>query len=673
MRRFKSILFALLLLCGICAIGCGGGNNTGGFTAFIPTITSITLSPKPVTRAAGQTQQFTATATANDGTSFNVNNGLIWSSSNSAVVSVDANGLATANTAGSAVITASGAGFTDTASFTVTGTGTTVNLVALDSSGTSLVRFTSTDPANPNNFAVSGLVAGDVLVGLDVRPQNRFLYGLGFNSGAGTVRIYFINPDNGVANPLGDTPVSFVTAGGAARPVSGSGFGFDFNPVADRIRVVTSSGQNFRLNPNNGSAVDGDGGNAGIQMDGDISGATTTADAAAYTNNQANTSITTLYTLDRVSRSLYLQSPPNNGTQGSALAITVGGNPLDFSAVNGFDIAPGVNAAASNAPVATGSGLAALTVNGTTNLYSLNLVNGQATLLGILNANLSGLTILPPANDQPALALDNANAVVRFNVSTPGTVTTQATSGLVAGETLVGLDFRPATGQLFGLGINAAANTGTVYLIDPQTGALSVVGGGGSVAFTDGINPIDLPDPATSGYGFDFNPTADRIRVTTSTGLNFRLNQITGQPVDADLGTAGTNPDGTINGSGATGISGAAYTNSFAGATATTLYTLDDANNRLLIQNPPNNGTQTSPLAVTLGGNPLDFSSINGFDIPRNVSVATSNTAANGFATAALSVGGITGLYTINLATAATTFQGAIGAGGPLSGLTLGN
>lgn len=665
-------------MCGICAIGCGSSNDTGTFNPFVQSITSVTLSPKPVTKTTGQTQQFAFTASFNDGSNVNFTNGANWSSSNPAVVSVDSNGLATANAPGSAVITASGAGFTDTAAFTVTGTGTPVNLVALNSSGTGLVRFTSTNPGTPTNVAVTGVTAGDVLVGIDVRPQNRFLYGLGFNSGAGTVQVYAINPDNGFATAVG-VPASFVTAGGAARPITGNGFGFDFNPAADRIRVVTSTGQNFRLNPNTGAAVDGDGGNGGNQMDGDISGATTVADAAAYTNNQANNGgITTLYTLDSVLNSLFIQNPPNNGTQANTLAITLGGNPLDFSAINGFDIAPGVNAAASNAPVATGSGLAALTVAGTTNLYNVNLVNGQATLLGILNANLSGLTILPDAGGEPAIGQDGAN-LLRFSVNTPGTLTTQATAGIVAGETLVGLDYRPATGQLLALGVNATANTGTIYLVDPQNGQLTAIGANGQVAFVaaDGVTAVDLPDPATTGYGFDFNPTVDRIRVTTGTGLNFRLNPNTGAPIDGDAGSAGTQTDGAINGSGVTGIGGVAYTNSFGQnltGGVTTLYTLDDAGNQLLIQNPPNNGTQTTPLAVTLGGVALNFTAINGFDIGRSVAVTTNSAPATGSGTAALTVGGVTGIYTINLATGAATNLGAIGAGAtPLLGLTIGN
>ena len=81
-----------------------------------------------------------------------------------------------------------------------------------------------------------------------------------------------------------------------------------------------------------------------------------------------------------------------------------------------------------------------------------------------------------------------------------------AVGGLTPGETLVGIDFRPVNGQLFALGVNAAADTATLYRVDPSNGALTAIGAPG------GITVGDLPD---GGYGMDLNPTVDRIRITT--------------------------------------------------------------------------------------------------------------------------------------------------------------
>lgn len=346
---------------------------------------------------------------------------------------------------------------------------------------------------------------------------------------------------------------------------------------------------------------------------------------------------------------------------------------VDFTAINGFDIPAGINVATANTP-ATGQAFSALTVGGVTEFYAIELSTGVATRVGTIGTGttpVQGFAIQNQASGgTPIVGLTTANTLVRFNSNSPGTVTTVAIAGLTAGETLVGIDYRPATGQLFGLGVNDATNTGTAYIIDPQTGAATLVGAAaGQIAFVDATGtPVDLP--AAGNYGFDFNPTVDRIRVVTNSGLNFRLNPITGASADGDLGgaagsVAGTNPDGSINSlpTGSTGVDAVAYTNSFAGATATTQYTLDSTSNSLFIQNPPNSGTQTSLLPVTLNGTPLDFTAVSGFDIPSGVRVATSNTAASGQALAALSVGGTTGLYGINLGTGAATSLGSVGAG----------
>ena len=553
-------------------------------------------------------------------------------------------------------------------------------------SGSNLISFDTATPTVSASIAITGVQATETLVGIDFRPQNGLLYALGVNAAADTATLYTISTRTGVASVVGAaSSISFTTNGSTQVDFpdpSTAGWGFDFNPAADRIRVVTSTGLNFRINPNNGAPVDGDNGGApgsvlGTNPDGAVNSGATGVDAAAYTNDQPNTTVTTLYTLDSATNSLFIQSAPNSGIETLVQPVTLNGSTLDFTAVNAFDIPAGVNAALSNAPVTTGSGFAVLTVGGTTGLYSINLVNGQATFVtsfGVIP--VSGLAIQSDLGGIPAIALSaDGSSLVRFNTGTPGTTTTQAINpaGLAAGETLVAIDFRPATGQLYGLGVNAAADTATLYRIDPQDGTVTAVGVFGQISFTDGLSPIDLPDPATAGYGFDFNPVADRIRVTTSTGLNFRINPITGAPVDSDAVTAGNQPDGGING-GASGVSATAYTNSYGGAGVTTLYTLDAATDTLFIQNPPNGGTQTTAHAVTLGGSPLDFTSINGFDIAPGVSVATANAPATGFGYAVLTVLGSTHLYQIDLATGAASDLGAVGSGATsLAGLALAN
>lgn len=577
--------------------------------------------------------------------------------------------------------------------------------VLLDSNRLAYMNFAA--PALSLNMlgTVSGLTAGDKLVSIDRRPQNGFLYGLGYNSVAGSVTLYVIHPETLVATSLGlaggFTDGSMMGTGVRIGLNDATRFEMDFNPAVDRVRVINSLGQNFRMNPNNGAVVDGDLGGApasvsGTNMDGALNGGATAAHGTAYVNNVANNGgITTQYTVKENPGMLFIQNPPNAGTLSAPLTLT--------SAVNtilGFDIAPGVSTSASNAAVTSGSGYLLLrSLAGTpVSLANVNLVNGAlSNVAAIIGGDgAQGLAVQSPASMAVVALSEDGTQLVRFAAATPG-VTTFASApmpatpnvitGVTAGESLVGIDFRPATGQLYALGVNPTADNGTIYRLDPQLGTATSVGTAGSIAFvgTDGVTPVDLPDPNTAGYGFDFNPVVDRIRVTTSTGLNFRLNQLTGMPVDGDgvaspAGTPansanGTNPDGSINvGGTASGVSGAAYTNSVSGTTVTTLYALSDAGSQLTIQNAPNAGTQTLPLTVRLNGATLDFTHVNGFDIPSDVRVSANNAAAtSGSGFAALTVGGVTGLYRIDLATGAASNLGEIGLGtAGLRGLAVG-
>lgn len=184
-------------------------------------------------------------------------------------------------------------------------------------------------------------------------------------------------------------------------------------------------------------------------------------------------------------------------------------------------------------------------------------------------------------------ALNDVNQLLRFSVRTPGTTTPVSISGTMQGERILAIDFRPATGQLYGV-----SNQSRLYVINPMTG---------------GVQPINMNTtpftPALSGtiVGLDFNPTVDRIRLVTNIGQDLRLNPETGTVAAVD---------GMISGPASVAVSEVAYTNNFAGATATTLYDIDPATDRLYIQNPPNNGT-----LMDVGSLGLDITGAAGFDI----------------------------------------------------------
>lgn len=540
-----------------------------------------------------------------------------------------------------------------------------------------LAAFPATFPSGfEPATAITGVTPGETLVSIDRRPQNGFLYGLGYNATDGSVQLYSISSATAVATRIGGIG-SFVAADGTTPVRIGADatttFGIDFNPTVDRVRVVNSAGQNFRMNPNNGALVDGDAMAPGVNMDGGINGPTVSVQETAYTNSAPSVTVTTQYTVDQTIDSLCVQNPPNAGTQTLCMPLSV---PVE--SVQGFDIPPSVTVATSNTQ-ATGLGTAVVRASGRTQdeLVNINLSTGAVTTSGPLStAGIVGIALQQPAAT-PIFALSaDGTQLLRFQSNALSTPVTLTIAGVTAGETLVGIDFRPQTGQLYSFGVNATADNGSVYIIDPQSGAASVVGTAGSVAFVTTAGAIvDFP-AVSAGYGFDFNPTVDRIRVVTGSGLNFRLNPDNGAPVDNNTSTTdGINPDGAINGqpAGSTGVTAAAYTNSFGQPLTggvTTQYVIDAASNTLFIQNPPNNGTLTAGQVINLNGNTLDFVEANGFDIPSTVRVTTSASPATGLGFAALTVGSGTRLYSIDLSNGRATDLGALPTG--VSGLAVG-
>jgi hypothetical protein len=191
--------------------------------------------------------------------------------------------------------------------------------------------------------------------------------------------------------------------------------------------------------------------------------------------------------------------------------------------------------------------------------------------------------------------------------------------GLQVDRRLVGIDFRPATGDLYGLG-----DAGGVYIIDVDTARARL-----AVRAT-------VPLQGTS-FGVDFNPAADRLRVVSDTGQNLRIN--------VDDGT--TNTDAGLNytpGTPATGIAGAAYTNNDADAdTGTTLFDVDSMLDQVAIQSPPNNGS-----LVATGKLGVDTNAVVGADIYSEV---RRGTAEENMAFASLSGSNRSSFFSVDLLT----------------------
>jgi hypothetical protein len=254
----------------------------------------------------------------------------------------------------------------------------------------------------------------------------------------------------------------------------------------------------------------------------------------------------------------------------------------------------------------------------------------------VIGASLLLAASSAPAHAATAYALTSTNQILVFDTSIPTTITTTLSiSGLQTGESVLGLDVRPATGQLYALG-----STSRLYVIDTTTGTARQIG---SAAFGTALSG--------SSFGVDFNPTVDRIRVVSDNEQSLRLNPDSGAVAgtDTNLATAGD-------------IVGSAYTNNFSGATVTTLYGIDAVNDQLVLQGGLNGTPSPNGGAITVvGALGVDTSTAVGFDI----------TGSDGVAYAALTVAGASNLYRLNLATGAATLIGTIGTGAEIRGLAV--
>lgn len=166
------------------------------------------------------------------------------------------------------------------------------------------------------------------------------------------------------------------------------------------------------------------------------------------------------------------------------------------------------------------------------------------------------------------VALTRDRQILCFRSSHPEWARSQGhVRGLSLDRSLVGIDVRPATGDLYGLG-----DTGGIYTIDADRARATLVARA-NVALRG------------QAFGVDFNPVADRLRVVSDAGQNLRINVADGTTT-ADTDVA------YIPGTPATGVVGSMYTNNDADpATGTTLFDVDATLDQIAVQSPPNNGS----------------------------------------------------------------------------------
>ncbi|MFD7668406.1 DUF4394 domain-containing protein [Streptomyces sp. NPDC059788] len=238
--------------------------------------------------------------------------------------------------------------------------------------GTLMATFT-TDRPNVLDWvrAVTGLSGDTALIGIDFRVQNGLLYGVGNKGGIYTIK-----------TPPATTDAEVTKVSQLQYALHGTTFGVDFNPAADRLRVISDTGQNLRHNLGDHSTIQ-DQNLTTPPIEGTTKGVT----AAAYTNNDLNAATgTTLVDINTTSDQVVLQSPANSGT-----LVPTGSLGINAGLNAGLDI----YSTLSGGKTVANAAFASLTPNGagTPSLYSIDILTGQATSIAQFPLNITDLAI----------------------------------------------------------------------------------------------------------------------------------------------------------------------------------------------------------------------------------------------------------------------------------------
>ncbi len=209
------------------------------------------------------------------------------------------------------------------------------------------------------------LANGGKLVGIDVRPADGKLYGV-TPDGA----IVIVDPKTGAWTAKSQISEKIPT---------GMDIAVDFNPVADRMRLISADGTSLRINVEDGKAtVDGKLRYADTDAN---KGKMAKAGAAAYTNSVAGTKETALYDIDIANGTLVKQVPPNDG-----ILNTVGALGIKLDGGIAFDI------------WADGKGMNSAWLLSGGALHSVDLTTGAAKSVGAikgLSGKIVDMAILP--------------------------------------------------------------------------------------------------------------------------------------------------------------------------------------------------------------------------------------------------------------------------------------
>lgn len=485
-------------------------------------------------------------------------------------------------------IAAIGLGATLTACNTENATTTTTGNIdawLLTTTG-ELVAVDLDDPSSNLTFSrPSGLAAAtsttpaERLIDIDYRNADGALYGISDQN-----KIYLINPVLGTTSLISRLRNAANTAD---YDLDGSAsYSMDFDPVSDSLRLIGSNGDNLSVDVASGQ----------VSVGTSVAGGGAVITGSAYNDDfDASGRKAQLYTIDADRDLVYLQDPVT-GAQSAPVALGV-----DATAVRGYDIDP-----------VTGLGHAILTVAGKTRIYTIdpNAAGAAATPVGpkdFLPGDVvyRGIAVVTPSNPT-VFGLSDDNKLYQFTARNPALVSNPASItlpvGAPAGETVLGLDFRPSDGKLYGLG-----SSGRIYRISADAATL----GSASLVSTLSADAADTSSPytglsAASSYATDFSPvapggTADypdqgRLRIIGSDQSN-ALAIIDNGAVTTQTAVTPASPT----------VAAAAYSNSYRGSLISSLYTVTGGNLAILNQtassSAPEGGlTTVGALGITING-----------------------------------------------------------------------
>ncbi len=268
----------------------------------------------------------------------------------------------------------------------------------LTKNNSNFISFDSDRPAIIRSLmAITGVTAGQKIVGMDFRPADRQLYALGYNFATTDYQLYSINTTTGAATAINTTPGQIALG-------STGNIGFDFNPTVDRIRVVSSNAAaNYRLNPTDGSIAATD--LALNYATGDLNeGKTPYVGSVAYLNSYPGSTTTSLLGVDDSLAALVSINPPNNGTLNTVLSSFLPLNPADPTLDMDFYYDSVATANTGFLASNTGSGV-------NDNLYTVTEL-GVVTMVGSIGFGIpvSDIAVrIDFTNAPPPLSISNIN------------------------------------------------------------------------------------------------------------------------------------------------------------------------------------------------------------------------------------------------------------------------